>query len=121
MSIESGKSGQLIEDVVKVVPFENYIRATAAGDTSVWTPTTGRKIRMKVIFVFNSAAATRDIIIKFGPGGPTRFRANLAANSGFVINLVSVNKEGPLNTDLIINLDGVGTVDVTADGDEIVP
>lgn len=111
--------GKEVSKVTHIAAFENYVRATAAGDTNIWVPTVGSRVRVKVLFVFNSGAIVRSVIIKFGAAGATRFRADLAANSGFLVNLIDVNKEGAVNTALIVNLDGIGTVDVTADGEEL--
>lgn len=94
------------------------ITATTSGDNTIKTPATGKKLRVKLIDVWNNGTADITVYLKFGTG-TARFKKTLASKTGFIINLLGANWEGATDEPLIINLSANGTVDVTVLGDEI--
>lgn len=92
--------------------------ASASGDNVVKTPTSGKKLRIKFLDVWNNGAADITVYLRFGTG-TARFKKTLAPKTGFIMNLKGCNWEGGVNEALNINLSGAGTVDVTVLGQEI--
>lgn len=115
----SGSEMQVdIVDVVKTAT-PTTVQATASGNTTVWTPASGKKLRVKFIIVFNSGTANDTIYLRFTATGTARFRATLVANTGYTLNLIGCNWEGATDEALIINLSATGTIDITVLGEEI--
>jgi hypothetical protein len=104
---------------VDAVSTPTSITATALGDTTIDTPASGKKFRVKLIDVWNNGSADITVYLKFAAGGTARFKKLLAAKTGFVVNLVGCNWEGTADQALIINLSAAGTVDVTVFRDSI--
>lgn len=93
--------------------------ATSSGDNTVKTPSAGKKLRIKLLDVWNNGVSDATVHLKFSAAGTARFKKVLASKTGFAINLVGCNWEGAVNEALIISLGSAGTVDVTVMGDEI--
>lgn len=90
------------------------VQATESGDTDVIAaPGEGSHLKVKTIHVFNSGAAEVAVGLKFTAAGDLHYRANLAANTGYNMNLTHDDWHGGDNEAFIINLSVAGTVDVT--------
>ena len=107
-----------VSDVTKTAT-PTRIQATLAGNTLVWDPAAGKKLRIKFIMIFNSGAAAITVYLREGAAGTARFQAALAANSGYLMNLIGCNWELAIDAILYVNLSGAGTVDITVIGEEI--
>ncbi|MEM2119126.1 MAG: hypothetical protein QW840_03265 [Candidatus Bathyarchaeia archaeon] len=95
------------------------VTAVAGGDTVIKEPSSGKKLRVKLVDVWNNGSAEVTVSLKFAAGGTARFRKTLAAKTGFVMNLVGCSWEGNVGDALIISLSSAGTVDVTVMGEEL--
>jgi len=107
-----------VSDLTKVSTIKS-VEATSAGTTAVWTPASGKKIRVKFLMVFNSGTDNNTVDLRFTTTGQANFKATLAANSGYTINLIGTNWEGGTDETLYINLGSDGTVNVTVMGEEV--
>jgi len=107
-----------VSDLTKVSTIKS-VEATSAGTTAVWTPASGKKIRVKFLMVFNSGTANNTVDLRFTTTGQANFKATLAANSGYTVNLIGTNWEGGTDESLYVNLGSDGTVNVTVMGEEV--
>jgi len=89
------------------------VTATASDDTEVKKPASGKKLSIKFIYVFNSGVASRTVYLHFTTTGDAHFKANLAPQTGYTLNLVGCNWHGEKNEPLYVNLDAVGTINVS--------
>ena len=95
------------------------ITATSSGNNTIKTPSTGKKLRVKFIDIWNNGSADETVYLRFGSAGAGRFKKTLATKTGFALNLVGCNWEGAADEPLIVNLSAAGTVDVTVMGEEV--
>ena len=95
------------------------VTATGNGDNTVKTPAAGKKLRIKLLDVWNNGVSDATVYLKFSAAGTARFKKILASKTGFALNLVGCNWEGAVNEAVIINLGSAGTIDVTIMGEEI--
>jgi len=81
------------------------VTITAAGDTVLETPGSGRSLRLKLIqdsYLGNSGSIV--VGYKFGSGTPLMFRHQVTANvPNWGMNLVGANVQGSVNVPLIAN------------------
>lgn len=99
-------------------PTVKTVTATSSGDNIIWSPASGKKFRLRTLFVWNNGSADITIYFKREGVSETLWKAILVAKTGFTLNLIGANIEGAADADLLINLSGAGTVDVTATGEE---
>jgi len=107
-----------VSDVTKTATV-TYVQATSSGNTTVWDPAAGKSVRVKLIMVFNSGASSITVYLRDGAAGSAKFQATLAANTGYVMNLIGCNWQLAVDAVLYVNLSVIGTVDVTVLGEEI--
>ena len=94
-----------IVDVTKVVtPWSGA--TTAAGNTIVKTPTSGKKVRVKDIFIWNASGADRWVGLRFGWTGDLIFPALLPDKTGFTKNIIGGNLQGATDETLYLYSDG---------------
>jgi hypothetical protein len=89
------------------------VRATKAGNTLIKSPSTGKRLRIKFIYVFNSGAVSRTVFLRFTEKGDAHFQGNIAPQTGYTLNLTGCNWIGGKGEPFYINLDYDGTIDVT--------
>jgi len=94
------------------------VQATAAGNTTVHTTTSGKSFKVKFIMLFNSGAGSVTVYLRDGASGAAKFQATLTANTGITINLLGCNWQLTQGNNLVVNLSVAGTVDVTVLGEE---
>jgi hypothetical protein len=107
-----------ISDITKTATIVS-VQATASGNTTIQTPAGGKKIRVKLIDVWNNGTAAITVYLRFAAAGTAQFKKTLNSYTGFIINLIGTNWEGAADEALIINLSAAGTVDVTVMRDEV--
>lgn len=107
-----------VSDIAKVAT-PAPVEVNAIGNNVVWTPASGKKVRVKLIHCWNSGAADNTVFFRFGAAGSAMFKSLLAAKSGFIANLVSANWEGAVDEVLFVNLSAAQTLNVTVMVDEI--
>ena len=74
------------------------ITATAIGNTTLVTPTTGTKVRVHYFSISNAHAALADVAMRFAAAGALVHQFALAAQGGLVnANLTDANWEGAIN------------------------
>jgi hypothetical protein len=117
-TVTQAEKDRTISDITKTTTIVS-IQATAANNTIIQTPAAGKKIRVKLIDVWNNGTAAITVYLRFAAAGTARFKKTLAANAGFIINLIGTNWEGAADEVLYINLSAIGTVDVTVMKDEV--
>jgi len=117
-TVTQAAKDRTISDITKTTTIVS-ITATAANNTIIQTPAGGKKIRVKLIDVWNNGTAAITVYLRFAAAGTARFKKTLAANAGFIINLIGTNWEGAADEVLYINLSAIGTVDVTVMKDEV--
>jgi len=94
-----------IVDVTKVVtPWSGA--TTAEGNTIVRTPATGKKVRVKDVFIWNASGADRWVGLRFGWTGDLIFPALLPDKAGFTKNIIGGNLEGDFDETLYLYSDG---------------
>ena len=79
---------------------------TASGNTTVYTPSSGRRIRLRWIYAINDPAAQTAPLIKVFLGDSEKYRVYALSKRQLVT--------GPANGALIIDLSAAGSVAVTA-------
>jgi len=94
------------------------ITATSSGDNTIKTPSSGKKLRIKLVDIWNNGTTDTTVYLRFATG-TARFKKLLAAKTGFIVNLIGCNLEGGVDEALNVNLSAAGTVDVTVLGDEV--
>jgi hypothetical protein len=109
---------RIISDISKSTTPE-HVTAVNNGNTTVHTTTAGKYYKVKMILVFNSSAATVTVYLRDGAAGSAMFQAALAANTGYLVNLIGCNWLLTVSTNLVVNLSGASTVDVTISGEEV--
>lgn len=93
--------------------------ATASGNSTIVTPTSGKAIRVKFIHLVNNGSGVNKVGLRFAAAGTIRFTGDLPADGGTrLMNLINAYWEGATNEALIINLGGAGDVDVTVQYEE---
>ena len=117
-TVTQASKDRTISDITKTTTIVS-IQATAANNTIIQTPTAGKKIRVKLIDVWNNGTAAITVYLRFAAAGTARFKKTLNSYTGFIINLIGTNWEGSADEALIINLSAAGTVDVTVMKDEV--
>jgi len=74
------------------------VKATAAGNTALVTPTSGKKVRVHWYSISNKQAAVVDVGMRFGTSGDIKHRYALAAEGGNVTaNLTDAPWEGSVD------------------------
>jgi hypothetical protein len=112
-------SGNVIDPRGAVTaPTVKSVTATSSGDSIIWSPASGKKFRLRTLFVWNNGSADITVYFKREAVSETLWNSILVAKTGFTLNLIGANIEGAADADLLINLSGAGTVDVTATGEE---
>jgi hypothetical protein len=96
------------------------IQAVDMGPNVIWTPAAGKKVKVKLIDVWNSGTSDITIDLRFTSTGTGYFKKTISPKSGFIANLVGSNWEGNRNEALYIFLDTSGIVDVTVLGEEVI-
>lgn len=84
---------------------------TASGSTTVYTPASGKRVRLRWIYAINDPDATTSPLIRVFLGAEEKYRVYALSKRQMVT--------GPVNGALIINLDQAGSVAVTALIEEI--
>ena len=84
---------------------------TASGNTTVYTPLAGRRIRLRWMYAINDPTATTTPLIKVFLGASEKYRVYALSKRQLVI--------GPVDGALIVNLSAAGSVAVTALLEEI--
>lgn len=107
-----------VTDITKTATVTT-VQATASGNTTVWDPAADKALRVKFIMVFNSNVASITVYLRDGAAGNAKFKATLAANTGYVTNLIGCNWQLAVDGVLTINLSANGVVDVTIIGEEV--
>ncbi|MEM1558267.1 MAG: hypothetical protein QXI11_08060 [Thermoproteota archaeon] len=83
------------------------VKATAAGNTEIVTPSNGKKIRVHWYSISNKHTTLADVGMRFSPTGPIKHRYALAPEGGSVsANLTDANWEGGVNETLYAYLAG---------------
>jgi hypothetical protein len=117
-TVTQAEKDRTISDITKTTTIVS-IQATAANNTIIQTPAAGKKIRVKLVDVWNNGAAAITVYLRFAAAGTARFKKTLNSYTGFIINLIGTNWEGAADEVLYINLSAIGTVDVTVMKDEV--
>lgn len=90
------------------------VQATNAGNTEIIAaPGAGSHLKIKTLHVFNSGDAAVAVGLRFTAAGALHYRATLAANTGYNMNLTHDDWHGGDNENFLVNLSVAGTVDVT--------
>jgi hypothetical protein len=84
---------------------------TASGNTTVYTPLAGKRIRLRWMYAINDPTATTTPLIKVFLGASEKYRVYALSKRQLVI--------GPVDGALIVNLSAAGSVAVTALLEEI--
>lgn len=84
---------------------------TASGPTTIYTPASGKLVRLRWIYAVNDPSASTSPLIKIKLGGNEYFRAYALSKRQ--------NVSGPINGPLIIDLSAAGSVAVTAILEEV--
>ena len=79
---------------------------TASGSTTVYTPASGRRVRLRWIYALNDPGSSASPLIKVFLGDEEKYRVYALSKRQIVT--------GPLNGALIINLSEAAEVAVTA-------
>lgn len=79
---------------------------SASGSTTVYTPASGRRIRLRWIYAINDPSATTSPLIKVFLGASEKYRVYALSKRQLVT--------GPTDGALIIDLSAAGNVAVTA-------
>lgn len=79
--------------------------ASAAGDTTVYTPAAGKRVRIRWIYAINDPTASSAPLIRVLLGGSEKYRVYALSKRQMVT--------GPVNGPLVINLSAAGAVAVT--------
>jgi len=105
-------------DITYVVDVSKYLSPTslsAGGTATIWTPATGKKIRLKRLQISVDSATRIDL-----RWGTTPFESYfLPANGSVVVNCVGANEEGAVDQSLTILSSEIATVTASAKGDEV--
>jgi len=117
-TVTQAAKDRTISDITKTTTITS-VTASSSGNNIIQTPTAGKKIRVKLVDVWNNGTAAITVYLRFAAAGTARFKKTLAANTGFIINLIGTNWEGAADEVLYINLSAAGTVDVTVMKDEV--
>jgi hypothetical protein len=93
------------------------LNVTASGNTEILpAPGSTEKLVIKGFHFSNDNSSKVTVSLRAGTTGKDRFSTVLAANGGnFDKNLIGRNWELPINTPLIVNLDGASDVFVTVE------
>lgn len=84
---------------------------TASGNTTVFTPASGKRIRLHWMYAINDPSAATNPLIKVLLGAEEKYRVYALSKRQLVT--------GPVNGALIVNLSTTGSVAVTALLEEI--
>lgn len=79
---------------------------SASGSTTVYTPSSGRRIRLRWIYAINDPSATTSPLIKVFLGASEKYRVYALSKRQLVT--------GPTDGALIVDLSAAGNVAVTA-------
>lgn len=79
---------------------------TASGNTTVYTPASGRRVRLHWMYAINDPGAATNPLIKVFLGADEKYRVYALSKRQMAT--------GPVNGELIINLSTTGSVAVTA-------
>jgi len=89
------------------------VQATASGDTTLITPSSGKRIILKNLYVNNEQDADRIVKFRFGSGSYF-FTGELMRDGGtWNNNLIGCNLHGAVDEAFKINLDDAGEINVT--------
>lgn len=84
---------------------------TASGSTTIYTPSSGKRIRLRWIYAISDPASSANPLIKVFLGAEEKYRVYALSKRQMVT--------GPVNGALIINLSSAGSIAVTALLEEI--
>lgn len=79
---------------------------SASGSTTVYTPASGRRIRLRWTYAINDPSSTSSPLIKVFLGAEEKYRVYALSKRQVVT--------GPIDGALIVNLSAAGSVAVTA-------
>ena len=85
--------------------------ATAIGDTTIHTPASGKRIRLRWIYAINDPTASSSTLMKVKLGGVEVYRVYALSKRQRIT--------GPVDGALVINLSATGNVAVTAILEEV--
>lgn len=117
-TVAQKEKDRTISDITKVVNVSKYLAPTslgAGGTATVWTPASGKAIRIKRIQ--GSVDAKTRIDLRWGT---TAFESYfLPADGSFIANLVGCNEQPAIDVSLTVLSSAAATVTASAKGDEI--
>lgn len=79
---------------------------TAAGDTTLYTPAAGKRVRLRWVYAINDPGSSASPLIKVLLGGEEKFRVYAVSKRQLTL--------GPVDGALVINLSEAAEVAVTA-------
>lgn len=79
---------------------------TASGDTTIYSPASGKRLRLRWIYAVNDPGSSASPLIKIFLGAEEKFRVYVISKRQWVT--------GPVDGELIINLSEAAEVAVTA-------
>lgn len=88
---------------------------SASGDTTVYTPTAGKAIRLKWLGLSSPSTNTANTTATVKLGGVALYKWEMGAPGGFAHSFV---REGAVNAVLVVNLSAAQTVQVNFDLEE---
>lgn len=91
------------------------VTATAAGDTTVYTPTPGARVRLKWLGLSSPSGNSASVLATVRIGTTEIYRWSMGAPGAFSHSSV---REGGVDEELVINLDDDQTVHVNIDVEE---
>jgi hypothetical protein len=102
---------------VTAIPYS--LAVSAQGNTTVASPSSGKKLRVKFLDVANDGSGDVTVAFRFGDSGDLRFKKVLGAKRFFLANLTGCDWEGAVDEVLKVNLSVSGSVDVTVFAEEV--
>jgi len=84
--------------------------ATLSGNTEIVSVSAGKKLRIKYMAIWNNGAGSVTVALRLTSTGTLRHKKKVAAESGWMVNLIDANWEGAVDEDLFINLSDAGTI-----------
>lgn len=84
---------------------------TASGNTTIYTPATGKRVRVRWIYAINDPTASTPVLIRVLLGSSEKYRVYALSKRQ--------QMTGDINAPLVINLSGPAAVAVTAILEEV--
>jgi len=117
-TVTQAEKDREISDITKTASVATG-EATSSGNTEIITVAAGKKLRIKGITIWNNGTASLVVALRFTSTGTLTYKHKIAAESGWIKNLIGCNWEGAVDADLFINLSDTGTVSYTIDYVEV--